>query len=1191
MRKKILIFTLIMLFLLPALYSPENPTLSVDAPAIGNSLQVQEDFVISADGDVSTESIGESYSQKWRETLDSDTMLYPDRLQPDGASELTSYEICDNFVDTSNFAIATDTTDNSEFSSDGDLLLLGAECTTSQTGLIKIKWTLGASYGANGWNVLVRYRFNTTSESAKWQGYISFDSGVGSIFFTETTDWTVSTTSLTGSTTAVNIVLQFLGSNPTVSVGLFVDWFIVTGETAIPDYNDGEGDTYEENFAGVSDWGEYGSTWESGEAITTDGDVGTFTCEGDSANDFDGMSVSGLSLSTVTVFEIRYKMNSTAADMWQIYPLWSGGNAIFSLTESTSWRTEVIGVNDWNIPLVYPITEILVYGRCDADVDVEIDIECIGFGPADEMGWQHDGSTTAGIIGGNGGTLSTDGDLLTCIDDGDGSIYDFYIDTTATKACLEPNYYPFVELKFSTGNSYFRLDSYDQNDAPATIASYTEQGSTILYRYNLDAVENDNTKFIRLTSYSGYDLVVDYLVIYSIANNSITQSGVTTDDYLYVDSGTLYSHVDSGYIEANHDPALSVSDTYPVYNLTTSGTAPEFSQYVSSWSSYSDNTRGATTSGTITDIKLKFNSTEIISEIKFIEDGTAPIISDFWTVPYTPDEESDVTLAIYETDVGAGTYTVTFNAVDYPSGFNDVDLEATESSNHGGLWSYTIDDDDLPAGYYAFEVTASDGVNSATDLAIFRVTSIYLQITDIVLITATDTLAQISGHSNKDCNYAIYENDTLQGSGSVSEGWFSVSWTKDSTAGAYIELGIKFSVSTYTDWINGSYSVASAEVLHITDTDTSESTSEVQLSGYASLSCNYYVYSNDTYQSVTGSLTSGSFAVTFDKLTTIALHRWAVKFNDSSTTRWVNGSYDVLVTTMDIDIEAWGVETNTIEITGISNIAMTWYVYNEGVYSTENGAETAEIGFHFDFVKNTTVGKHNFSIYFNDTTDGTQSRWFNRSYTISTVYGESTIKAYFSSGIGIEDIEDKFKIYINGTRSSNSFYGDTSGIYEICIKDFFDNEIYNSSHAWSAFIDIEFDYHTLKIYSQIQNDPIYFVLTRGGTTISEYIGIGEILRYYVAAGTYTYTFTQGGQIYTDDLILSDDSYYTVTDLDLWDIMNKPDNAGGGTDIYSILSWYGIVGVFMLIFIGQIPNISKFIWSLFTRPKKPKKRMG
>jgi len=80
MNRRVLVIVLIGLFLLPALYSPENLCPSSDGPAIGNESQVIEDFVISADGDESSESI-----TSFSETTDDDVLFYPDAFLNDTA--------------------------------------------------------------------------------------------------------------------------------------------------------------------------------------------------------------------------------------------------------------------------------------------------------------------------------------------------------------------------------------------------------------------------------------------------------------------------------------------------------------------------------------------------------------------------------------------------------------------------------------------------------------------------------------------------------------------------------------------------------------------------------------------------------------------------------------------------------------------------------------------------------------------------------------------------------------------------------------------------------------------------------------------------------------------------------------------------------------------------------------------------
>jgi hypothetical protein len=210
-------------------------------------------------------------------------------------------------------------------------------------------------------------------------------------------------------------------------------------------------------------------------------------------------------------------------------------------------------------------------------------------------------------------------------------------------------------------------------------------------------------------------------------------------------------------------------------------------------------------------------------------------------------------------------------------------------------------------------------------------------------------------------------------------------------------------------------------------------------------------------------------------------------------------------------------------------------------------------------------------------------------YTATTSTDKANDWAYvtpYTSSVDIfEDLSlSRFQLYVDGTRIYDrdwKFYGSTSASYEICIKDYFGNELYNSTHAWARNIDVLLQFYVLKIYSQIQEDPLLFTISRGGSTSSEPIGPNEILKYHVASGTYTYTFSYHDQIKTGTIeILSSDEWYTVTDIDLWDLFNKPDNAGGDDDevelaILNMLT-YGILGLFGFMFIIQIPAVQRML---------------
>ena len=133
---------------------------------------------------------------------------------------------------------------------------------------------------------------------------------------------------------------------------------------------------YWEDMTVVTDWVEYADSWESGESISTDGDIGTFACEGDAVNDVDGMITATTSV-FAPLLKIRYKMESLLADKFTLHLVWAASSAFYTLTESTTWITQIITVDEWSISLVFPLTSIVINGRCDDTVDVDIEIEYI----------------------------------------------------------------------------------------------------------------------------------------------------------------------------------------------------------------------------------------------------------------------------------------------------------------------------------------------------------------------------------------------------------------------------------------------------------------------------------------------------------------------------------------------------------------------------------------------------------------------------------------------------------------------------------------------------------------------------------------------------------------------------------------------------------------------------------------------
>ena len=368
---------------------------------------------------------------------------------------------------------------------------------------------------------------------------------------------------------------------------------------------------------------------------------------------------------------------------------------------------------------------------------------------------------------------------------------------------------------------------------------------------------------------------------------------------------------------------------------------------------------------------------------------------------------------------------------------------------------------------------------------------------------------EVKGTSNVNCEWHIYNRDTSAWTGeydSITGGnnYFQFLFTLQTASGKHnYSLYFNISVSIYI-WKNGTYNIAPT-ILAISSPVYTATEEHNLLSGTTNVACDWHVYNNDTEMD-TGTLGIGSFAISWNKNTTTGYYIWGAKFDDGTTVRWVNGTFEIDAAILDVDIEDWGVEGVVIEVVGISNLDISWYIYNEDVYSTESGSETADIGFQFTFAKNNSVGKHNFSIYFNDTVDGSQSRWFNRSYTISAVYGYSQISLYNSEGTGL-DI-NCFIVYVNGTQYyGNEFYDRTDCKYNITVTDYFGYTIHSAIHDYDQHINVGIVFYIYKVQSELQGQEVYFNLTRtGGARFSQHLLAGEILTYYLVAGEYTYEF-------------------------------------------------------------------------------------
>ena len=379
---------------------------------------------------------------------------------------------------------------------------------------------------------------------------------------------------------------------------------------------------YTESFADVSDW------TTSDTSISTDGDVATITENGAGST---GRAYA--SFSSTDFFEYYYEfgiesMTATTANL----EFWDGAayNTLKTFTAAGIYKGIIAD------------TDAATMQRIGVLVGSEggnIKPDYLRVGNSMSMGWQHDGSTTAGTSNDEDEDktyiISSDGDVLTlnCSGTATGtSSYNIlYIDPTDTDSHIERDYYSWIAIRFrgtTTGNvvidGTFRTDGYASSFFSHSTGVLDGEWHTIRKNHKAaTTVKAENQFHIYSINNSmdawSYEVQIDWIKAYSIANFTVTQSGATVDDYLYVDSGTLYSHIDNGYIEANYDPALLVDTKIDgMWNLTTGAGTPQSDYYVDAWAGYSSETEGYLASGTLTDFKLKFTDDANVAAVTFL---------------------------------------------------------------------------------------------------------------------------------------------------------------------------------------------------------------------------------------------------------------------------------------------------------------------------------------------------------------------------------------------------------------------------------------------------------------------------------------------------------------------------------------------------------------------------------------------
>jgi hypothetical protein len=690
MKRGFILVAVLCLFLI----SVANPSPYIDSCTIADDASVHQEapFLTAADGDESSESI-----TVFSETLDDDVLFYPDAFLNDTVVVASG----GNLYAGSN--PVGDYTNTLQVDADYWVVLDASPGEVNYS----VYFATPSSIQIEGIRIALYCVESPTLTHDVQDVMIRKDGGVwedvGDIP-TDTLDW-------------VNVSLygDDYWNTSYVEVGLYLT-SAASEAQAIWDYAEvtfyqmhlADSNHFADGFCDVSDW-----SAESGFAgtITTDGDVANITETTDtycrmthtfgSAQDFDG-------------HYLKYRTTATTAESYRV-SLYGGTNWFYVEGYGTNLGTKKGYISDATGDSGFDasaVTKIVLAITGDGGT---LGIDYLRIGPADAMGFSHDCSTTAGVTDGGGGSSTSDGDELTLTADADGSSFEFAIDTTATAAYLDADYYPMIGLDFNDADSadYIKVESYD-GAAWATVIANTTIGTDTLYA-NCRAADADIEKF-RISVNPSANPRLKWFKAFGIANFTLMQGSVATDEVLYVDAGVLKSIKSTGnYIRLQLDYNLGLdSDTYNVWNITTpdtwTGTQVIFRPYnpIAFDDFNTDETRGDWAStGTFNWFYLYFYYVDAsISAIKFIEDGTAPAVVRSSSTPNDPSDDEGVMLTAVVTDA-VEVYKVYFDAIVSPAGFSDVPYYATEQTDN--LWTYEFAT--LPTGPYVFKIVATDGAN------------------------------------------------------------------------------------------------------------------------------------------------------------------------------------------------------------------------------------------------------------------------------------------------------------------------------------------------------------------------------------------------------------------------------------------------------------------------------------------------
>ncbi|MHA3965147.1 MAG: hypothetical protein AM325_016600, partial [Candidatus Thorarchaeota archaeon SMTZ1-45] len=245
------------------------------------------------------------------------------------------------------------------------------------------------------------------------------------------------------------------------------------------------------------------------------------------------------------------------------------------------------------------------------------EVDYIRIGISTEFGFQHDGSDTAGVTSSGGGYVSSDGEYLSLIADSDGSRFEVVPDISQTTAMMATTYYPFLSIDIHEENmdDYLMVEIYN-GQVWTVIQENTTVGLSTRH-WSVSSIGSYVEK-LRISVSPYANIRINYIKLYSIANFTIAQSGIETDDYLYVDSGVLVCAGNPTYFELNHDPVIMVDTArFGILEVNSTCSLFETSYHIDSWSAWDARSIYEMDIGTMTDIRMRFESSGTLVSIAF----------------------------------------------------------------------------------------------------------------------------------------------------------------------------------------------------------------------------------------------------------------------------------------------------------------------------------------------------------------------------------------------------------------------------------------------------------------------------------------------------------------------------------------------------------------------------------------------